>query len=67
VPRNDQITRQSYLLRQLEGSPGRSLQELVDKVPDDYLKNPRTVRRDILALGFSDSQLCYLGVAYVAG
>jgi predicted DNA-binding transcriptional regulator YafY len=37
-------------LRQLEGSPGRSLQELVDNVPDDYPKNSRTVRRDLEAL-----------------
>jgi predicted DNA-binding transcriptional regulator YafY len=50
VPRNDQITRQWQLLRQLEGSPGRSLQELVDNVPDDYPKNTRTVRRDLEAL-----------------
>jgi predicted DNA-binding transcriptional regulator YafY len=34
----------------LEGSQGRSLQELVDNVPDDYPKNSRTVRRDLEAL-----------------
>jgi predicted DNA-binding transcriptional regulator YafY len=50
MPRNDQITRQWYLLRQLEGSPGRSLQELVDNVPEDFPKNARTVRRDLEAL-----------------
>ena len=50
MPRNDQITRQWHLLRQLEGSQGRSLQELVDNVPDDYPKNARTVRRDLEAL-----------------
>jgi len=50
MPRNDQISRQWYLLRQLEGSPGRSLQELVDHVPDDYPRNARTVRRDLDAL-----------------
>ena len=50
MPRNDQITRQWHLLRQLEGSSGRSLQELVDNVPDDYPKNARTVRRDLEAL-----------------
>jgi predicted DNA-binding transcriptional regulator YafY len=50
MPRNDQITRQWHLLRQLEGSPGRSLQELVDNVPEDYPKNARTVRRDLEAL-----------------
>ena len=37
-------------MRQLEGSPGRSLEELVDNVPDDYPKNSRTVRRDLEAL-----------------
>lgn len=50
MPRNDQITRQWYLLRQIEGSLGRSLQELIDNVPDDYPKNARTVRRDLEAL-----------------
>jgi hypothetical protein len=45
MPRNDQITRQWHLLRQLDGSSGRSLQELVDNVPEDYPKNARTVRR----------------------
>jgi predicted DNA-binding transcriptional regulator YafY len=50
MPRNDQITRQWYLLRQLEGSQGRSLRELADNVPDDYPKNARTVRRDLEAL-----------------
>jgi predicted DNA-binding transcriptional regulator YafY len=50
MPRNDQITRQWRLLRQLEGAPGRSLQELVDNLPDDYPKNARTVRRDLEAL-----------------
>ncbi len=50
MPRNDQITRQWNLLRQLDGPQGRSLQELVDNVPDDYPKNARTVRRDLEAL-----------------
>lgn len=50
MPRNDQITRQWHLLRQLEGSQGRSLQQLVDNLPDDYPKNARTVRRDLEAL-----------------
>jgi predicted DNA-binding transcriptional regulator YafY len=50
VPRNDQITRQWHLLRRLEGSPGKTLQQLVVDVPDDYPKNARTVRRDLEAL-----------------
>lgn len=50
VPRNDQITRQWHLLRRLEGSQGKSLNDLVKDVPDDYPKNTRTVRRDLEAL-----------------
>jgi len=50
MPRNDQITRQWHLLRQLESSPGLSLQDLVEHVPEDYPKNPRTLRRDLEAL-----------------
>lgn len=50
MPRNEQITNQWHLLRQLEGSPGRSLRDLVDNVPDDYPKNARTVRSDLEAL-----------------
>jgi len=50
MPRNDQITRQWHLLRRLEGSSGLTLPELVGNVPDDYPKNPRTVRRDLEAL-----------------
>jgi predicted DNA-binding transcriptional regulator YafY len=50
MPRNDQITRQWYLLRRLEGSSGLTLHELVDAVPDGYPKNDRTVRRDLEAL-----------------
>ena len=38
------------MLRKLEDSPGRTLQELVDNIPDDYPKNARTVRRDLEAL-----------------
>ena len=50
MARNDQITRQWHLLRHLETSTARSLQDLVDNVPDDYPKNARTVRRDLEAL-----------------
>ena len=50
MPRNDQITRQWHLLRQLDGCQGKSLRELVENVPDDYPKNARTVRRDLEAL-----------------
>jgi predicted DNA-binding transcriptional regulator YafY len=50
MPRNDQITRQWYLLRRLEGSNGLSLDQLVESIPDDFPKNARTVRRDLEAL-----------------
>jgi predicted DNA-binding transcriptional regulator YafY len=50
MPRNDQITRQWYLLRRLEGSNGLTLNEMVERVPEDYPKNPRTLRRDLEAL-----------------
>jgi len=50
MPRNDQITRQWHLLRRLESSRGATLEELVQSVPDDFPKNPRTVRRDLEAL-----------------
>lgn len=50
MPRNDQVVRQWHLLRKLEGSRGATLRELVGALPDDYPKNPRTVRRDLEAL-----------------
>jgi len=50
MPRNDQQIRQWLLLRKLESSKGATLQELVDGLPDDYPKNPRTIRRDLEAL-----------------
>jgi len=48
--RNDQLTRQWLLLRRLESSRGATLEELVDSLPDDFPKNPRTIWRDLLAL-----------------
>jgi len=48
--RNDQLSRQWLLLQRLEGSRGATLQELVDSLPDDFPKNPRTIRRDLSAL-----------------
>lgn len=50
MARNDQVTRQWHLLRRLESSAGATLQELADTIPDDFPKNPRTVRRDLEAL-----------------
>src|SRR6266436_3823479 len=50
MPRNDQITRQWYLLRRLETARGATLEELVQAIPDDFPNNPRTIRRDLEAL-----------------
>lgn len=50
MPRSDQITRQWYLLRRLEGSRGATLRELVDTIPQDFPRNPRTIRRDLETL-----------------
>ena len=50
MPRNDQGIRQWILLRRLEASAGVSLEELLQFVPEDYPKNPRTIRRDLEAL-----------------
>jgi hypothetical protein len=67
MPRNDQITRQWHLLRQLEGSSGRTLQELVDNGPDDFPKNARTVIRDGPMLSIVPPHASQRGEAYVAG
>ena len=50
MPRNDQVTRQWHLLRLLEASRGLTLDEIVDRLPADYPRHPRTVRRDLEAL-----------------
>ena len=50
MSRNDQVTRQWLLLRQLEVTRGITLQELADNLPDGYPKHLRTLRRDLEAL-----------------
>lgn len=50
MSRNDQVTRQWHLLRQLEATRGVTLRELADSLPDDYPKHLRTLRRDLAAL-----------------
>jgi len=50
MSRNDQATRQWYLLRKLESARGATLQDLVDFLPEDYRCHQRTVRRDLEAL-----------------
>lgn len=50
MARNDQVTRQWFLLRKLENAKGATLQELADALPEDYPRHPRTIRRDLEAL-----------------
>lgn len=50
MPRNDQITRQWHLLRLLESPRGGTLDELQSRLPTDYARRARTVRRDLEAL-----------------
>ena len=50
MPRNDQITRQWHLLRLLESTRGITLDELRARLPADYARHSRTVRRDLDAL-----------------
>ena len=50
MARNDQISRQWRLLQLLESPTGRTLQGLAERLPDDYPKNQRTLRRDLEAL-----------------
>lgn len=50
MPRNDQVTRQWFLLQKLENSRGATLQELAASLPEDLSRHPRTIRRDLGAL-----------------
>ncbi len=50
MPRNDQVTRQWHLLRLLESPRGMTLDELNQRLPADYARHARTVRRDLDAL-----------------
>ena len=50
MPRNDQVTRQWHLLRLLESSRGVTLDEITSRLPADYPRHGRTVRRDLEAL-----------------
>lgn len=51
MPRNDQVTRQWHILRQLEASrSGLTLDQLLKSLPPEYPKHPRTLRRDLYAL-----------------
>lgn len=50
VARNDQVTRQWFLLRKLENAKGATLQELADALPEYLPRHLRTIRRDLEAL-----------------
>lgn len=51
MPRNDQVTRQWHLLQRLSGARnGLTLAQLVEAIPPDLTRHPRTVRRDLEAL-----------------
>jgi predicted DNA-binding transcriptional regulator YafY len=50
MPRNEQVTRQWLILKKLEGGTGATLQELAVSLPDDFVRHPRTIRRDLEAL-----------------
>ena len=50
MPRNDQVTRQWHLLRLLESPRGITLDDLKARLPADYARHARTVRRDLEAL-----------------
>jgi predicted DNA-binding transcriptional regulator YafY len=50
MARSDPIVRQWFLLRKIEAPQGASLAELMDAVPADYSRHPRTLRRDLESL-----------------
>jgi len=50
MSRNDQVDRQWYLIKRLEGGRNATLQDLVDAVPEDFPRHPRTIRRDLEVL-----------------
>ncbi len=52
MPRNDQVIRQWHILEKLQASRGGlTLDELLSALPQDYPRHPRTLRRDLNALG----------------
>ena len=58
MPRNDQVTRQWHLLQRLgTARQGLTLAELVEAIPADLTRHPRTVRRDLAALEASNFPL----------
>ncbi len=50
MPRNNQVMRQWHVVRRLEASGASTLQQLVNSLPPDLPRHPRTLRRDLEAL-----------------
>jgi predicted DNA-binding transcriptional regulator YafY len=50
MARNDQVTRQWFLLQALEKPNGATIEELAKSLPEDYACHIRTIRRDLQAL-----------------
>jgi len=50
MPRNDQFIRQWQLLRLLESPRGVTLDEIAQRLPPDYPRHIRTIRRDLEAI-----------------
>jgi hypothetical protein len=50
MARSDPMVRQWYLLRKIEAPQGATLSELMDAVPQDYSRHPRTLRKDLETL-----------------
>jgi hypothetical protein len=50
MPRNDQVTRQWFLLQAFERPGGATIEELAQSLPEDYACHIRTIRRDLQAL-----------------
>jgi predicted DNA-binding transcriptional regulator YafY len=50
MPRNDQVTRQWFLLQALEKPGGATIEELAQSLPEDLACHSRTIRRDLEAL-----------------
>ena len=50
MSRNDQVTRQWFILQALERPGGATIQEIAQSLPEDYACHLRTIRRDLQAL-----------------
>ena len=50
MSRNDQVTRQWFILQALERPGGVTIEEIARTLPKDYACHLRTIRRDLQAL-----------------